>query len=78
MIAADERDYLRDQKLFPRPSKTSRGVSFWDIHPANPLLQQDLKEMRERRKRFRLPSELRMTRTEYQDFLVKICYAHVH
>jgi hypothetical protein len=65
LIAADEHDYLCDQHLFPRPSKTSREVYFWDTYPANSLLQQDLKETREGSKMLRLPPELRMARTEY-------------
>ena len=78
IIAVNERDYLYDQTYFPRKEKTSRGVHFWDTHPANALLQKDLKDIKEGKKEVQLPSKLRMSRKEYQAFSVKTFCAHVH
>ena len=78
IIASDERDFLQDQIYCPRKKKTSRGVHFWDTHAANLLLQSDLSDMIGGKRMILLPSELRMTRKEYQDFSVKTFCAHVH
>ena len=78
IIASDERDFLQDQIYCPRKKKTSRGVHFWDTHAANLLLQSDLSDMIGGKRMILLPSELRRTRKEYQDFSVKTFCAHVH
>ena len=78
ITASDERDFSHDQIYCPRKEKTSRGVHFWDTHPANLLLQSDLRDMNGGTGRILLPSELRMTRKEYQYFSVKTFCGHVH
>ena len=70
IVAGDERDYRHDITLFPRKERTSRNVHFWDTHPAKLLLESDLTDMSEGKKEVLLPSELRMTRSEYQDFSI--------
>ena len=78
IIRGSKHDYLHDELHCPRKERTSRGVHFWDTYPANLLLQHDLKDVKEGKKAEQLPSKLRMTRKEYQDFSVKIFCGHVH
>ena len=77
IIAEDERNYKHDIALFPRKERTSRNVPFWDTHPAKLLLESDLMDMSEGKKETLLPSELRMTRSEYQEFSISTFGDHV-
>jgi len=77
IIADDERNFEHDMALFPRKERTSRNEHFWDTHPAKLLLESDLTDMSEGKKEILLPSELRMTRSEYQDFSIATFGNHV-
>ena len=77
-MQGNENDYLHDQLHCTRKEKTSRGEPFWDDHPTNLLLHQDLKDVKEGKKNKQLPLELRILQKEYKDFSVKKVCSHVH
>ena len=61
----DEKDFKLQQTLFPRSERTSRNKLFWDTHKASSSLKVDVAEGK---LEYMSPSELRLIRTEYQDF----------
>lgn len=63
----DEKDFKLQQTLFPRSERTSRNKLFWDTHKASSSAKVDVAEGK---LEYMSPSELRLTRTEYQDFNV--------
>ena len=76
IVRGNENDYLHDELHCPRKEKTPRGEPFWDDHPTNLLLHQDLKDDKEGKKNKQLPSELKMPRKQYKDFSTKKCFSH--
>ncbi|EJK64850.1 hypothetical protein THAOC_14373 [Thalassiosira oceanica] len=67
-VAQEEKEFLREQSLYPRGKVTSRGKPFWDTHPGNALLKFDIAEGKLENMK---PAGLRLTRAEYQDFSVR-------
>ena len=62
--------YLKhDRKINPTKTHNAKGEPKFDLHPAKPLLIEDIKNKLHERM---TPSELRKTRPEYQAFVNKI------
>jgi len=64
-IAFDQRSYEHEQEKFPRNATTMRGQPFWNGHPAESLMEADVKQgiisgMK--------PKAVRQSRPEYQEF----------
>jgi len=74
VIKEDERIYQLEQQRFPRKERTTTGKFFWDTHPSNLLLQEDVKKGKTNLMK---PKKLRQTRNEYQDFDVGVFCGHV-
>lgn len=75
IIKQEEEEYNKQQLAFPRGKKTSRGEPYWDTHPANLLLQEDVRsgvvdELD--------PAQLYASRAEYQAFKLKTFRQHIY
>ena len=75
IVAVDEREFAEEQRTCPRKPRTSRGDHFWDTHPTNQLLHEDVKSGKAGQM---LPHVLHETKQEYQDFSAKVFGKHVH
>jgi len=64
-VSAAMRAFEHDQALFSRRTHNRRGKLVFDVHPAKLKLQEDVKN---KVHKDLLPSELRLTRPEYQCF----------
>lgn len=74
IIKEDERIFQLEKNLFPRKERTTTGCLYWDTHPANALLHEDVKcGLASSLK----PIKLRATKNEYQDFSVGLFCGHV-
>ena len=73
--AAQMQAYQHDLSLFPRKMRNQRGERVFDLHPAKPLLREDIRMKKHTQMK---PSELRMTCPEYQDFKPKIFEQRVY
>ena len=67
VIKEDERIFKFEQERFPRKDTTTTGGLYWDKHPANALLHEDVKNGTASLLK---PMELRTTKSAYQDFTV--------
>ena len=82
-IAADRVAYERYMQDHPRPPVTNRGNLFWDGHPAQQLLRQDVNKQAEDLEngviaRCKLPLELHDTRPEYKQFPIATFRNHYY
>ena len=66
---ADKTALEHDRQLYPRKSHNSRGELVFDLSPAKPLLQEDIKNKAHEGK---TPREFQLTRPEYLMFKPKI------
>jgi hypothetical protein len=64
-----------DMQLHPRKTHNERGEPVFDLHPAKPLLQEDVRMKLHKQM---LPSDLRATRPEYQAFKPNIFRQHIY
>ena len=78
IVRGNENNYLHNERHCPGKDKTSRGVHFWDSHPINLLLQQDMKDAKEGKNAEQLLSKLRMTRKEDKYLSVKTSCGLMH
>jgi len=64
-LSASWKAFQQDQALFSRRTHNRRGKLVFDVHPAKPKLQEDVKNKVHKNL---TPSEFRLTRPEYQCF----------
>jgi len=74
-IAFDQRSYEHEQEKFPRNATTMRGQPFWNGHPAESLMEADVKQgiisgMK--------PKAVRQSRPEYQEFDLPTLRNHIY
>ncbi len=69
-----EREIWSDLTKFPRNPTTIRGYPHWDTHPANNLLEKDVKDGKADSMK---PMDLRDSREEYKEFPLKVFRNHV-
>ena len=74
IVKEDERIFQLEQTRFPRKARTTTGKHFWDKHPANELLHEDVENGTADLVK---PIKLRDTRNEYQDFDTRVFCDHV-
>ena len=74
IVKEDERIFQLEQTRFPRKARTTTGKHFWDKHPANELLHEDVENGTADLLK---PIKLRDTRNEYQDFDTRVFGDHV-
>lgn len=72
-IAFDQKTFDAEMISFPRKAATERGYLFWDGHPAQVQLADDVKEGRTTGKK---PSDLREEREEYREFPLHVFRNH--
>ena len=75
LVKQEEEEFHKQQLAFPRNEMTSRGELYWDTHPANFLLQEDVKNGVDETL---TPQELRKTRKEYQEFTPATFRKHIY
>lgn len=75
LIKEEEESFRRDMLKLPESLETSRGIPFWNRHPASDLLHQD--EMNGIAKGMK-PRDLWMSRIEYQDFPLCVFRKHIY
>lgn len=75
IVREDEKEIWSELIAFPRSELTCRGYPFWHIHPAQKLLEKDVKEGKADRMK---PKELWSTQAEYQKFPELVFCHHVH
>jgi hypothetical protein len=70
-VAQQEEDYFaHDRKFYPRKPHNKRGEPVFDMSPAKPLLQQDIKE--EMHLQYKTMKKLQLLRLEYKPFKPRI------
>ena len=74
-INDEEASYHRDMLKLPRNATTSRGLPFWNNHPASELLKNDEASGVAAGM---TPKQLRMSRKEYQDFPLPVFRKHIY
>jgi hypothetical protein len=74
-IAFDQLSLQADMTSFPRNAATERGYLFWDGHPAQTLLAEDVKEGRAAGK---APTQLQQEREEYKEFPLHVFRKHLY
>jgi hypothetical protein len=72
-IEFDELALEADNQRHPRNPLTERGYPFWDKHAAQRLLSEDVRAGKTQNLK---PSELWLTRLEYQDFPLSVFRDH--
>lgn len=75
LIDEEEEAFQRDMLLLPRMSETSRGLPFWNKHPASSLLAADVRDGTSNRMK---PQKLWKSRKEYQDFPLCVFRKHIY
>ena len=75
LVAQQEREFALEQMNNPRKPMTIRGYPFWDSHPANLLLKEDVETGLVSRVK---PAELRALRKEYKEFPLKVFRSHIY
>jgi hypothetical protein len=68
-------EFLNHRRLHPQQSHDHKGQPIFDVHPAKPLLQDDV---RMKRHLGMSPMALKATRQEYGDFQLKIFRQHIY
>jgi hypothetical protein len=70
-VAQHEEEYLaHDRKCYPRKTHNERGEPVFDMSPAKPLLQQDIKD--EMHLHYKTSKKIQLSRLEYKPFKPRV------
>ena len=74
----EEQCFRQDMQKFPKISETSRGMRFWNTHPASKLLRKHIEmEMTGTIEKMK-PQEIWATEEDYQSFDLNVFRKHIY
>ena len=77
-LHVEEQCFRRDMQKLPKRSETSRGMLFWNTHPASKLLRKHIEmEMTGRIEKMK-PQEIWATEEDYQVFDLNVLRKHIY